>query len=70
MFFEGQDIGHDLAGVGPVGKPVDHGHVRILGHFGQNGFVKGPDHDHIHIARQNAGGVGDGFAMAQLHVLP
>ena len=40
----------------------------MLGHLQQRVFLEGADHDQINIARHYAGGVGDGLAMAQLHL--
>ena len=68
MFFVGQDVGHDLTGVGAVGQPVDDRNAGIFRHFQQGLFLEGADHDQVHIARQHAGGIGDGFAVAQLHI--
>ena len=50
MFFEGQNIGHDLAGVCAVCQTIDHRYSRKLGHFKQRLFLKRTDHDHIDIA--------------------
>ena len=70
MFLECHDIGHDLARVGAVGKPVDDWHGGVFGHLVQGCFLERADHDHVDIARQHAGRVGNGFAMAQLHIGP
>ncbi|OIQ75215.1 hypothetical protein GALL_431160 [mine drainage metagenome] len=68
MFFERHHVGHDLTGVGAVGQPIDDGNRGIFRHLLQRRLFKGADHDEIDIARQYAGGVGDGFAVAKLHV--
>ena len=70
MLFEGHDIGHDLAGMGAVGQPVDHRNRRMFGHLQKRRLLEGADHDHVHIARQHAGRIGNGLAMAKLHVRP
>jgi hypothetical protein len=67
MFLVGHDIGHDLAGMGAVRQPVDDRHGGVFGQFEQHVLLEGADHDEVDIARQHAGGVGDGLAMAELH---
>ncbi len=68
MLLEGQHIGHDLAGMGAVGQPVDHRHRGMLGQLQQRGLVEGADHDQVNIAAEHPRGVGDALAMAKLHL--
>ena len=35
MLLEGHDVGHELAGMGVVGQPVDDRHGGVLGEFEQ-----------------------------------
>ena len=35
MLLEGHDVGHELAGMGVVGQPVDDRYGRVLGEFEQ-----------------------------------
>ena len=51
-------------------KPVDHRHGRVFGQLQQRRFLEGADHDRIDIAAEHPGGVGDGLAVAQLHIRP
>ena len=66
MLLEGHDVGHELAGVAHVGEAVDDGDRGVGGEFVQAGHVVGPEHDGVDVAREDAGGVGDGFAAAEL----
>ena len=67
MLLEGHDVGHELAGMGVVGQPVDDRHGGVLGQFEQPLMRGGADHDRIDIARQHLGRVGDGLGAAELH---
>ena len=69
MFLVGHHVGHDLAGMGAVGQPVDDRHGGVFGHLEQRRFLEGADHDEIDVTAQHPGGVGDGLAVAQLHLL-
>ena len=68
MLLEGQHVGHELAGVRRIGQAVDDRHRRVLREFVQLRHAVGAQHDGVHVARQDAGGVGRGFAAAGLHV--
>ena len=67
-FFEGHDVGHDLAGVAAVGQAVDDGYRGVRGEFDQRVVAVGADHDGVDVARQHARGIGDGLAAAKLQV--
>ena len=67
MLLEGHDVGHDLAGMGVVGQPVDHRDGGVLGQFEQPIMRGGADHDRIDVARQHLGRVGDRLGAAELH---
>ena len=69
QLLEGHDVGHDLAGMGAASEPVDHRHGRMGGELDKRRVRPGAEHDHIDIARQHAGSIGDGLAAAELHVL-
>ena len=69
QLLEGHDIGHDLAGMGAAGEPVDHGHARMRGQFGQSFLWPGAEHDRVDVARQHACGIGHGLSPPELHVL-
>ena len=66
MFLERHHVGHDLAGMGPVGQPVDHRHVRVGRQFQQLLFLRAAQHDGVDIAREHARRVGHGLAAAEL----
>ena len=68
MFFQGEDVGHDLAGMGLVGEAIDHRNRRVFRQFQEVFMVLGADHDGIHKARENLRRIGNGFAAPQLHV--
>ena len=68
VFLKGLNVGHDLTGMRAVGQPVDHRNGGIFRHLQQGLLFESADHDHIDIARQHAGGVGDGLTMAELHI--
>ena len=69
LLLEGHDVGHDLAGMRQVGEPVDHRHGGVRGKLEQLARAsRCAEHDRIDVARQHAGGVGDGLAPADLHV--
>ncbi len=69
MLLEGHDVGHDLAGMRAPRQPVDDRHGGMLRKLEQHVVLEGADHDGVDIARQHAGGVGDGLAAAELHLL-
>ena len=50
-------------------RPLITGIDGVLGKFRHHGMVEGADHDGIHIAREDPGGVGDALAAAELHLL-
>jgi hypothetical protein len=50
------------------GQPVDDRHGGVFGQFEQHVLLEGADHDQVDVARQHAGGVGDGLAVAELHL--
>ncbi len=68
MLLEGHHVGHDLAGMAGVRQTVDHRHRGVFRQFGERRLLEGPDHDQVDIAREHAGGVGDGLAVAELHL--
>ncbi len=51
-----------------ISQPVDHRNRCIFRHFQQNTFIEGANHDQVDVARQNARGISNGFAMTQLHL--
>ena len=69
MLLEGHDVGHDLAWMRAPRQPVDHRHGGMLRELEQHVVLEGADHDGVDIPRQHAGGVGDGLAAAELHLL-
>ena len=70
MLLEGQHVGQHLAGMRAPGQPVDHRHGGVARELGHRLVVERADHDDVDIAREHAGGVGDGLAAPELHLLP
>ena len=68
MLLEGHHVGHHLAGMRAPRQPVDHRDRGVLGQFLHQRMVEGADDDAVDVARQHAGGVGDGLAAAELHL--
>src|SRR5690606_5111874 len=62
----GLQVGEDLAGVELVGEGVDDGHGGAGGHLLDALLPRRPPHDGADLALQDAGGVGDGLAAAEL----
>jgi hypothetical protein len=52
-----------------VGQPVDDRNGRVGGQLLDIGLGKGPDHDRVEVARQDARGVLDRLAASQLEVV-
>ena len=69
MLLEGQDIGHDLTGMRPLGKAVNDRHFGVERQFGKLVMIEHADDDGIDEARQNPRCIGDRFAAAELHFL-
>src|SRR5215472_4252279 len=69
MLLEGHHIGHQLAGMRPVGQAVDDRHRRMLGHLDQLLLLRRPQHDDVDIAREHARGIGHGLAAAELRAV-
>ena len=49
-------------------SPFDDGDRGVIGHFQQHVLFEGAQHDEVDVAREHAGRVGDGLAMAELHL--
>ena len=64
----GEQVGHDLAGMQQIGQPVDHRNGAVAGQLLHVGMIVGPDHDAVEIAGQHPGGVADRLAPAELDV--
>ena len=69
LFLERHDIGHDLARMRAPRQPVDHRHRGMAGKFRHVVGVERADHDGVDIARQDARGVAERLAAAELHFL-
>src|SRR5262245_37855233 len=52
-----------------AGQAVDHRHGGVARELGQGVVIERADHDDVDVAREHAGGVGDGLAAAELHLL-
>ena len=66
VFLEGHHVGHELAGMGGVGEPVDHRHRGVRRQFIQLFGGVRADGDDIDEARQHPCRVGDGLTDAQV----
>ncbi|MNU66975.1 hypothetical protein D3C71_563020 [compost metagenome] len=51
MFFEGHQVGHDLAGMGVVCQRVDDRHGGMFGQFQKALVIGSADHDRVDITR-------------------
>ncbi len=69
LFFNGEEIGEDLAGVFVVGEGVDGGDLSKLRELHDVILGEGPDDRSVHHAPEDAGGVLDGFAASELDVV-
>ncbi len=70
MLLEGQDVGHQLAGMRLVGQPVDHRHAGRARKVEKALVALRAQHDPVDIARQHLRRVAHGLAMPELHVAP
>ena len=69
VLLEGHHVGEHLARMGAPGEAVDDRHRRMAGEPDQHLVIEGADHDAVDVARQHPGGVGDGLAAPELHLL-
>ena len=66
---DGEEVSEDLAGMFVVGEGVDGGDFPVVGELDDVVLGKGPDDGSVHHATEDAGGVLDGLAAAQLDVV-
>ena len=64
-----QNVGENLAGMKQIGEAVDHRHRRELRQLLDFGVSEGANHDAVDVSRQNARGVGERLAAAELNVV-
>lgn len=65
VFFDGEEIGHGLAGVGVIGEAVDDGDGGELGEALEFIVLEDAGHDGVGHAGEDACDIGDGFAGAE-----
>ena len=68
QFEPGLHVGEQLAGMQQVGQAVDDRHAGVSGEGFDALVTEGPDHHHIHHAGNDAGGILDRLAAAELAV--
>ena len=68
VLLERHQVSHHLAGMRAPRQPVDHRHGGVGCKLQQRVMIEDADHDGVDIARQHAGGIGDGLAAAKLHL--
>ena len=69
IFGDGRQIGHDLAGMFPIGQGIDHRHGGIFGQLQQAAVGIDPGHNAIPIAGQHPGHIRHRLPDAQAHLL-
>ena len=69
MLLDGHDIGEDLTRVALVAQAINHWHAGPIGQPLNVLMTIGADHDGVHHSRQDLGGVINGLAAPQLHVV-
>src|ERR1019366_7152449 len=69
VFLERQNVRHHLTGMRPLRQSIDDRHTGVAGKFEHGGMIENANHDRVDETRQDARGIGDGLAAAELHFL-
>ena len=65
FFLDGEGVGHALAGVVVIGKTVDHRDTAPASQVDNMLVVKNARHEDMDVTGEDAGDIGDGFALTE-----